>query len=157
MSLIRLLILLLCLSSFTACPYSFVLDGGLGEKMIALQATTNQTHLLDAGMVFDTYLQRTFASMGLLAVKDPRYSLQCSILSSTRERITSPAQNASDRYRLNVSVLVKINDTTGKLMWQSTFTDYGTFAEGGQDEDALPAASTRLSQDIGRAVTALNL
>jgi hypothetical protein len=129
----------------------------MGNKDIGLQATTNQTHLLNGGIVFDTYLQRNLSTMGLLAVKDQRYYLQCSILSSTRERITSPSLTTNDRYRLNVSVHAKISDPTGKVMWQSTFTDYGTFAEGGQDEDALNEASNRISQDIARAVTSLNL
>jgi hypothetical protein len=148
---------LLCLTSVTACPYSFVLDGGLGEKKIALEATTNQTHLLDAGIVFDTFLQRSFSSQGLNAVKDPRYFLQCFIVSSTRERITSPSLTTNDQYRLNVSVLAKLRDSTGKVLWQSTFTDYGTFSEGGQDEDALNEACPRITQKIAQTVTALNI
>jgi hypothetical protein len=148
---------LLCLTSVTACPYNFVLDGGLGEKKIALEASTNQTHLLDAGIVFDTFLQRSFSSLGLLAVKEPRYSLKCFIVSSTRERVTAPSITTNDRYRLNLQVLAKLSDNSGKVLWQSTFTDYGTFSEGGQDEDALDEASRRITLQIARAVTALNI
>jgi len=63
----------------------------------------------------------------------------------------------NDRYRLNLQVLAKLSDNSGKVLWQSTFTDYGTFSEGGQDEDALDEASRRITLQIARAVTALNI
>lgn len=157
MSRIKLLTLLLCLASLTACPYSFTLDGKMGRKNIALEATANNTYLLNAGVTFDTYLQRNFSTMGILADKDARYFLKCTIVSSSRERISTPSTSTSDQYRLNVRVLVRLVDNTSKVIWESTFADFGTFSGGSQDEDALPEASNRISLQIARAVTALNL
>jgi hypothetical protein len=148
---------LLCLISLAACPYSFTLDGKMGQKNIALEATANNTHLLNAGVTFDTYLQRNFSMMGLLAGKDARYFLKCTIVSSSRERISTPSSTTPDQYRLNVRVHAQLTDHTGKKVWDSNFADFGTFSEGGQDEDALDEASNRISLQIARAATALNL
>jgi len=148
---------LLCLASVAACPYSFTLDGKMGQKNIALEATANNTHLLNAGITFDTYLQRNFSMMGLLAAKEAKYFMKCTIVSSTRERISTPSSSTSDQYRLNVRVHARLADISGKTIWESDFTDFGTFSEGGQDEDALDEASKRISLEIARAATALNL
>jgi hypothetical protein len=148
---------LLFLTSVAACPYSFTLDGKMGQKNIALEATANNTHLLNAGVTFDTYLQRNFSMMGLLAAKDAKYFLKCTIVSSSRERISTPSSITSDQYRLNVRVHARLVDTAGKTIWESSFTDFGTFSEGGQDEDALEEASKRISLEIARAATVLNL
>jgi hypothetical protein len=154
---IRLLISLLCLTSFIACGYSFVLEGTQGEKKIALDPSKNQTHLREAGMILDSYLERSFSSMGLLSAKDPRHFLKCSIVSSSRERITSNSLKTTDRYRLIIQVLVQLSDISGKAVWQSTFTDQGAFSEGGQDEDALDEACRQISLQIARAVASLTL
>lgn len=155
MSRIRLLILLLCLTSVIACSYGFVLDGAAGGKKIALEQSVNQTHLQEAGMILDTYTERTFSSMGLLGTKDPQYFLKCSLVSSWRESITSKSLQRTDRYRLNIRVLAKLTDAGGKAVWQSSFTDYGTFPEGGRDEDGLDEACRKISQQIARAVATL--
>jgi len=155
MSRIRLLISLLCLTSVIACSYGFVLDGATGGKKIALEQSVNQTHLQEAGMILDTYIERTFSSMGLLWAKDPQYFLKCSIASSWRERITSKSLQRTDRYRLNLRVLAKLTDAGGKAVWQSSFTDNGTFSEGGRDEDGLDEACRKISQQIARAVATL--
>jgi len=146
---------LLCLTSVIACSYGFVLDGAIGGKKIALDQSVNQTHLQEAGMILDTYIERTFSSMGLLRPKDPQYFLKCSIVSSWRERITSKSLQRTDRYRLNIRVLAKLTDAGGKAVWQSSFTDNGTFSEGGRDEDGLDEACRKISQQIARAVATL--
>ncbi|HPS93353.1 MAG TPA: LPS assembly lipoprotein LptE [Deltaproteobacteria bacterium] len=146
---------MLCLTSVIACSYGFVLDGATGGKKIALEQSVNQTHLQEAGMILDTYIERTFSSMGLLWTKDPQYFLKCSIVSSWRERITSKSLQRTDRYRLNIRVLAKLTDAGGKAVWQSSFTDNGTFSEGGRDEDGLDEACRKISQQIARAVATL--
>lgn len=148
---------MLCLASIAACPYSFTLDGKMGKKNIVMEATANNTHLLNAGDTFDTYLQRNLSMMGLMAEKDARYFLKCTIMSSSRERISAPSSTTSDQYRLNVRVHAVLLDNTGKTIWSSDFIDFGTFSEGGQDEDALDEASKRISLEIARALTVLDL
>jgi hypothetical protein len=58
---------------------------------------------------------------------------------------------------LNISVLAKLSDNSGKVLWQATFSDQGTFSEGGQDEDALDEACRQISLQIARAVAVLKL
>ncbi len=108
-------------------------------------------------MILDSYLERSFSSMGLLSQKAPQYSLKCSIVSTSRERITSESLKTTDRYRLNITVLATLSDMGGKTMWHSTFTDQGTFSEGGVDEDALDEACREISLQIARAVATLSL
>ena len=157
MSQTRLLISLLLLASLFSCSYGFVLEGTHGGEKIALDPSTNKTHLREAGMILDSYLERSFSSMGLLSQKAPQYSLICSIVSTSRERITSESLKKADRYRLNITVVATLSDTGGKVVWHSTFTDQGTFSEGGQDEDALDEACREISLQIARAVATLSL
>ncbi len=153
MSLTRLSILLLLLGSgILSCTYSFVLDGAGGERKITLDPSTNKTHLREAAIVLDTSLEQAFASMGMLSDKDPELRLCCTITSSSRERITSTAVQSGDRYRLNIGVNAKLSDMSGKVLWESIFSDTGTFSAGGQDEDALDEACRQVSLQIARAV-----
>ena len=153
----RSLILLLLLLSLFSCRYGFVLQGTEGGKKIALDPSTNKTHLREAGIVLDSYLETALASMGMLSPKDAKLRLECSLVSSTTVRITSASLKSGDRYRLIINVLVKLSDASGKVLWQSTFSDTGTFAEGGQDEDALDEACRQVSLQIARALAALRI
>ncbi len=158
MSLTRSSILLLLLaSSLFSCTYGFVLDGAGGDKKILLDPSTNNTHLREAGIVLDSCLEQAFASMGMISNKDPQHRLSCSMVSSSRDRITSTSIKSDDRYRLTISVLAKLSDTSGKVLWQATFTDTGTFSVGGQDEDALDEACRQVSLQIARSVAVLKL
>jgi hypothetical protein len=157
MSRIRLLTLLLCLASLIACSYGFVLDGKPGDKKLSLAPSANQTHLREGSMALDSALERTFSAMGMLSEKNPRYQLRCSIISSSSERITSESIKRTDRYRLTIQVLARLSDASGKVVWQSTFTDQGAFSEGGQDEDGLDEACNRVSQQISRAIASQSL
>lgn len=157
MSRTRSLILLLLLSSLVSCRYGFVLEGTEGGKKIALDPSTNKTHLREAGIVLDSFLEPALASMGMLSPKDPKQRLECSMVSSTSGRITSTSLKSGDRYRLTISVLATLRDASGKVLWQSTFSDTGTFSEGGQDEDALDEACRQVSLQIARALAALRI
>ena len=155
MSRTRSLILLLLLVSLGSCRYGFVPEGTPGGKKIALDPSSNRTHLREGGIVLDTYLEQAFASMGMLTTQSPRQRLSCSLTASSRERITSATLKSTDRYRLVITVLAKLSDESGKVLWQGTFSDSGTFSEGGQDEDALEEACRQVSLQIARAVAVL--
>jgi len=151
------ILLLLLASSLCSCTYGFVLEGAGGDKRIALDPSTNKTHLREAGIVLDSSLEQAFASMGMISERDPQQRLSCSLVSSSRERITSASIQSGDRYRLRISVLAKLCDTSGKVLWQETFSDTGTFQMGGQDEDGLDEACRQVSLQIARAVSVLKL
>jgi hypothetical protein len=147
-----LILLLLLASSLVSCRYGFLPEGVEGGIKIALDPSTNKTHLREAGIVLDSFLEQTFASMGMISNKDPKYRLLCSIVSSSRETITSVTLKSGNRYRLTINVLAVLSDASGKTVWQATFSDTGTFSEGGQDEDALDEACRQVSLQIARAV-----
>jgi hypothetical protein len=152
-----LILLLLLASSLISCRYGFLPEGTEGGRKVTLDPSTNKTHLREAGIVLDSFLEQAFASMGMISNKDPEYRLICSMVSSSRERITSITLKGGDRYRLTVSVLANLSDASGKALWQATFFDTGTFSEGGQDEDALDEACRQVSLQIARAVAVLQL
>jgi hypothetical protein len=146
---------LFLLVSLCSCRYGFLPEGIPGGKKIALEASTNRTHLREGGLVLDSSLEQAFASMGMLSTKDPEQRLACTLTSSSRERITSATLKSTDRYRLVITVSAILSDASGKVLWQGSFTDSGTFSEGGQDEDALNEACTQVSLQIARAVAVL--
>ncbi len=133
MSLTRLLILSCLLASLLSCRYGFVPEGSLAGKAIELEPTVNRTYLGEAGLVLDSQLERAFSDLGLLARKEAQQRL----------------------YRLTIRVHVRLSDTSGRIVWQETFSDRGAFSEGNQDEDALDEACRKISLQIARAVAAL--
>ncbi len=150
----RSLILLLLLVNLASCRYGFVPEGARGVKDVALDPTVNRTPLREAGMVLDAHLEQAFSDMGMIASGKPYHRLSCSIVSAWRERTTSGSLASTDRYRLFIRVLAKLSDGAGKVVWQETFSDQGTFSEGGQDEDALEETCRLVSLQIARAVAA---
>ena len=84
-----LILLLLLASSLISCRYGFLPEGTEGGRKIALDPSTNKTHLREAGIVLDSFLEQSFASMGMISNKDAKYRLTCSMVSSSRETITS--------------------------------------------------------------------
>jgi hypothetical protein len=152
-----LILLLLLASSLVCCRYGFLPEGIEGGRKVALDPSTNKTHLREAAIVLDSFLEQSFASMGMTSNKDTKLRLTCSMISSSRETITSNTNTTGNRYRLTISVLAKLSDASGKALWQATFSDTGTFAEGGQDEDALDEACRQVSLQIARAVAVLQL
>ena len=152
-----LILLLLLASSLISCRYGFLPEGIESGRKVTLDPSTNKTHLREAGIVLDSFLEQAFASMGMISNKEAKYRLTCSMVSSSRETITSITTTTGNRYRLTVSVLANLSDASGKSLWQATFSDTGTFSEGGQDEDALDEACRQVSLKIARAVAVLQL
>ncbi|HHO76240.1 MAG TPA: hypothetical protein ENN05_07400 [Deltaproteobacteria bacterium] len=157
MSLIRLLILSLFLFSIFGCGYSFVLDKGSYAIKVSLDPSHNQTVLREAGMILDSNLETALDSMGMLSSKGSEHTLQCTLVSTSKQITTSSSLSSDDRYRLNISVSAILMDTQGKKVWSSTFTDDGTYSEGGQPEDALDEACLKVSNQIARAIASLSL
>ena len=155
MSLTRLLILSCLLASLLSCRYGFVPEGSLAGKAIELEHTVNRTYLGEAGLVLDSQLERAFSDLGLLARKEAQQRLSCSIVSAGSERTTVGSTTSLDRYRLTIRVHVRLSATSGRIVWQETFSDRGAFSEGNQDEDALDEACRKISLQIARAVAAL--
>lgn len=154
---IKLLILFLFLGSITGCGYSFVLDKGASTIQVALEHSVNQTSLREAGMILDSSLEHALSSMGMLKSADDVHTLRCTIVSTSRQSITSTSLSSNDRYRLIISVSAELTDVQGKKVWQAKFSDDGTYTEGGQPEDALDEACSEVSLQIARAIAALDL
>jgi len=155
---IRLLILLLLsLISLISCGYSFVLDKQSPKIRVKLLASENRTSLREAGMILDSHLEKTLSSMDMLSRKAPHKTMACSIISTSHRAITSTSISSDDRYRLTITVSAEIKDHTGNTIWRSRFTDQGTYAQGGQEEDALDEACEEISLQIARTVTSLQL
>lgn len=156
MSRTRSLTLLYLLVSLLSCRYGFVPEGVTAGRSIALEPSTNRTHLIEAGMVLDTQLERAFSDLGLVGATEPRQRLSCTVSSARKERITTGSLALQDRYRLTITVIARLSDASGDSMWEKTFSDQGAFRETGQDEDALTEACRKVSLQIARAVAARN-
>ena len=154
---IKLLILLLPLISVLGCGYSFVLDKGAPTIKVALEPSVNKTKLREAGMILDANLERTLSSMGMLESAGDLPVLHCALVSASSQTITSTSLSSTDRYRLFISVSATLMDSQGKKVWNATFTDEGTYAQGGQSEDALDEACSEVSLQIARAIASLSL
>jgi hypothetical protein len=154
---IRLLILLLPLISILGCGYSFVLDKGAPTIKVALEPSVNETTLREAGMIMDSSLERALSSMGMLESAGDLHVLQCALVSAASRTITSTSLSSTDRYRLIISVSATLMDTQGKKVWNATFSDEGTYSQGGQPEDALDEACSEASLQIARALASLSL
>lgn len=150
----RSLILLSLLASLICCRYGFVPDGVQGATAVSLEPCVNRTHLLEAGMVLDSHLERAFADMGMLGAQGPRLLLSCTITAASPERITAGSLSATDTYRLMLTVQAHLSDPGGTVVWKGTFSDQGWFMEGGQAEDALDESCRQVGLQIARAVAA---
>ncbi|MGC9325106.1 MAG: LPS assembly lipoprotein LptE [Desulfomonilia bacterium] len=124
---------------------------------VLLGPSMNRTSLIEAGMILDSQLEKELASMGLLSSSEDVPLLECTIVSTSRERITSSSLQQTDRYRLIISVLAELRDRSGTVLWRSRFTDEGVYLEGGQDEDALEEACRAVAQQIARTLAAVSL
>jgi hypothetical protein len=152
----RLLILLLLCASLTACGYSFTLDGRATAEKFVMEASANRTQLIDAGTVLDANLERTLTSMGMLASGPSPLTVHTTLTSFSTEMISAPSMSSSDKYRLHISVACRVTGLQGKDVWAMSFTDTGTYTEGGRAEDALDEACGRVSLQIARALATLS-
>jgi len=148
---------LLPLISILGCGYSFVLDEGTPPIEVALEPSVNETSLREAGMTLDANLEKSLASMGMLESAEDLHVLQCALVSALSRTITSTSISSADRYRLIISVSATLMDAQGKKVWNATFTDEGTYSQGGQPEDALDEACSEVSLQIARAIASLSL
>ena len=148
---------MLPLISVLGCGYSFVLDKGAPTIKVALEPSVNKTKLREAGMIMDANLERTLSSMGMLESAGDLPVLHCALVSASSQTITSTSLSSTDRYRLFISVSATLMDSQGKKVWNATFTDEGTYAQGGQSEDALDEACSEVSLQIARAIASLSL
>ncbi len=148
---------MLLLLSTASCSYSFILDGKKSEQKFLLEPSANATTLIQGGMILDANLERTLSSMGMIASGSSTYTLHSTLASYTNQAITSTSLSTKDRYRLIITVTARIRNSQGKVVWSMSFTDTGTYAEGGQAENALDEASRRVSEQIALALASLTL
>ena len=153
----RSLISLLLCASLSACGYSFVLDGKMTARKFVMEASANRTSLIDAGTILDASLERTLSSMGMLASGEGSGTVRATLVSFSTETVTAPSLSSPDRYRLHIRVTARVTDAQGKELWSMSFTDTGTFSEGGRTEDALEEASRRVSLQMARALASAGL
>jgi hypothetical protein len=142
------------LASLICCRYGFVPEGVQGATAVSLEPCVNRTHLLGAGMVLDSHLERAFADMGMLSSQGPGRLLSCTITTASPERITAGSLSKTDTHRLILTVQAHLSDPGGTVVWKGTFSDQGLFMEGGQPEDALNESCRLVSLQIARAVAA---
>ena len=160
MSRIRSSILLCSLGCFlaalTGCGYGFVLKGAGNLGQVHIQASLNQTPLRSAAMVLDSHLESTLAAMGVSGQAENLPRLTCTIVGAQSSEIsTNPA--AQNRFRLKLTVRAEITGVDGKALWHGSFSDYGAYASGGQEENALDDASEKIAQRIGQALLAVKI
>ena len=148
---------MLFLSSITGCGYSFVLDKTAPTIHVSLEPSANETPLREAGMILDANLERVLSSMGMLGSTDNIHVLRCTLVSASRQTITSTSLSSDDRYRLVISVSADLMDAQGKKVWKAKFSDDGTYSQGGQPEDALDEACSEVSLQIARTIASLSL
>lgn len=155
MSRTRFLILLCGLVSLAGCGYGFILKGSGNLGPVNLAASRNQTILRAAGMVLDSHLEQDLAALGIFKPDAALPTLTCTVVSATTEEITANAMG-SNRFRLTLGVQAEIS-RGGKVVWLSRFSDDGTYASGGQEEDALDEACGKIAERIGQAVLAVKI
>lgn len=157
MSRTRLLILLLSLVSLSACGYTFVLDGNrsAGAVHYTLAPSANTTALREAALILDGALEERLSGLNLLGDADGQPRITCTITGTSVQEITSVSLGSEDRYRLNLTVLARVDDSAGKEFWRHSFTDEGTFTDRGQEEDALEEASLAVADRIARRLLTL--
>ncbi|MEA2101655.1 MAG: LPS assembly lipoprotein LptE [Thermodesulfobacteriota bacterium] len=132
-----------------------MLDGGGTIECVSLCPSQNLTMLNSASMALDTSMEQQFAAMGMLCPDNSGLSLESSITRSYTQEITSAGP--SKLYRLYLEVSSKLYNQKGTMVWHSAFKDRGTYADTGQDEDALNEACNKIAEQIAREVTALCL
>jgi len=160
MSRIRSSILLCSLGCFLAalpgCGYGFVLKGAGNLGQVHIQASLNQTPLRSAAMVLDSHLESTLAAMGVSGQAENLPRLTCTIIGARGQEISTNAA-ARNRFRLKLSVKAEITGINGKSLWHSTFSDYGAYASGGQEENALDEACEKIAQRIAQSLLAIRI
>lgn len=156
MSRTRFLILLCGLVSLAGCGYGFVLRGGGNLGPVHILASQNQTALRGAAMVLDAHLESNLAAMGVSAHTEGLPTLKCAIVSATAQEITANPM-AANRYRLTVTVQAVISDRGGKTIWQASFSDFGGYASGGQEENALDEACDKIANRIAQAIITIKI
>jgi len=142
----------------SACGYGFVLQGGGNLKAVSLGQSVNATQLLEAGLVMDAELERALAMQGLTKGDEQAMPhLSCTISGTSSRGISSVDTEATERYRLTVTVRAELRDASGKLLWQGSFAGDGDYAQGGQEEDALEAACRSAAEQLARQLSTLNI
>ncbi|MEN6476283.1 MAG: LPS assembly lipoprotein LptE [Syntrophaceae bacterium] len=144
------------LAALTGCGYGFVLKGAGNLGPVHIQASVNQTPLRSAAMIMDSHLESTLAAMGVSGRAEDLPRLTCTIVGARGQEIsTNPA--ADNRFRLKLSVKAEITGLDGKSLWHSTFSDYGAYASGGQEENALDEACEKIAQRIAQSLLAIRI
>ena len=144
--------LLLLLASIAGCTYySFTLESA-SKQPVSYEHTVNMTNMRGADMLMDSYLEKSLSSLGMLSSKPGIPVLHCTIISSTTNEITNISKTSSNRYRVFVHVKAVLKDTRGNTLWQSDFSDQGTYSSGGQQEDALESALSKIADRIAQSI-----
>ncbi len=144
--------LLLLLASIAGCTYySFTLESA-SKQPVSCEHTVNMTNMRGADMLMDSYLEKSLSSLGMLSSKPGIPVLRCTIISNTTNEITNISKTSSNRYRVFVHVKAVLKDTRGNTLWQSDFSDQGTYSSGGQQEDALESALSKIADRIAQSI-----
>ncbi len=149
------ILLLLLLNSIPGCTYYSFTLGNASKQQVNYEHTVNMTNLRGADMLMDSYLEKSLTSRGMLSNKPGLPVLHCTIISSDENEITDISKTSTNRYRVFVHVKALLKDSKGNTIWQSEFSDQGTYSSGGQEEDALDSALSKIADRIASSIPAV--
>ena len=146
----------LFLAVLTGCGYGFVLKGAGNLGKVHIRSSVNQTPLRSAAMVLDSHLESTLSAMGVSGNSEDLPRLSCTIVGAKGQEISTNSA-AENRFRLRLSVKAEVTDLDGRSLWQGSFSDYGSYASGGQEENALDEACEKIAQRIAQSLLAIKI
>ena len=146
----------LFLAALTGCGYGFVLKGAGNLGHVRVQSSVNHTPLRSAAMVLDSHLESTLAALGVSGRAEDLPRLSCTIVEAKGQEISANSA-AENRFRLKLSVTAQVTGPDGKALWQGSFSDYGAYASGGQEENALDEACEKIAQRIAQSLLAVKI
>lgn len=140
----------------TGCGYGFVLKGAGNLGPVRLGSSINQTPLRSAAMVLDSHLESTLAAMGVSGQSEDLPRLTCTVIGAKGQEISTNSA-AENRFRLRLTVKADITGSGGESLWHGTFSDYGAYASGGQEENALDEACGKIAQRVAQSLLAIRI
>ena len=156
-SLISSCSLVLSIAALAAgCGYGFVLRGAGNLGKVVIRPSINQTPLSSAALTLDSHLESTLAAMGVSGYGENLPRLTCTIIGANGQEISTDS-DAENRFRLKLSVRAEISAVDGRHLWKGSFSDYGAYASGGQEENALDEACEKIAQRIAQSLLAVKI
>jgi len=147
---------LLLLLELAGCAYSFSPGVNQATMSVDLAPSANTTQLVEAGIALDRQLELSLRQLGLLSNPHADRVLRCTVVEARTSRISTASLAATDRYRLALTVNASLMTRGGSVLWERTFTDWGTYSEGQAAEAALHETCARISRQVASSIASLS-